>query len=135
MPASGLSCNPNDGTQYQPAARSVSYSPFAHSQHPDSGDRPTAEQIRADLKAIAPFTKAIRTYSSTGGAELVPPIAAEFGLQVTVGAWIGKDQARNEREIRAAIDLARHYSNVNAIVVGNETTYCAANRRSPSSSP
>ena len=102
---------------------SVSYSPFAHSDHPDGQDRPTAAQIRADLKAIAPYTKAIRTYSSTGGAELVPPIAAEFGLRVTVGAWISKDQARNEREIRAAIELARHNSNVDAIVVGNETIY------------
>jgi len=102
---------------------SVSYSPFAHSDRPDSGDLPTAAQIRADLKAIAPFTRAIRTYSSTGGAELVPPIAAEFGLRVTVGAWISKDQARNEREIRAAIELARHNSNVDAIVVGNETIY------------
>ena len=101
---------------------SISYSPFADSQHPDYGDRPTAEQIRADLKTIAPYTRAIRTYSATGGAELVPPIAAEFGLKVTVGAWIDKDQERNEREIRAALDLARHYGNVNAIVVGNETT-------------
>ena len=101
---------------------SVSYSPFADSAHPDSGARPTVEQIRADLKAIAPYTRAIRTYSATGGAELVPPIAAEFGLKVTVGAWIDKDQERNEREIRSALDLARHYSNVNAIVVGNETT-------------
>src|SRR5580704_7846780 len=101
---------------------SVSYSPFADSSHPDTGTRPTAEQIRADLKAIAPYTRAIRTYSATGGAELVPPIAAEFGLKVTVGAWIDKDQERNDREIRSALDLARHYSNVNAIVVGNETT-------------
>jgi exo-beta-1,3-glucanase (GH17 family)/cellulose synthase/poly-beta-1,6-N-acetylglucosamine synthase-like glycosyltransferase len=101
---------------------SVSYAPFADASHPDRGTPPTAEQIRADLKAIAPYTRAIRTYSATGGAELVPPIAAEFGLQVTVGAWIDKDQARNEREIRSALDLARHYSNVNAIVVGNETT-------------
>jgi exo-beta-1,3-glucanase (GH17 family)/cellulose synthase/poly-beta-1,6-N-acetylglucosamine synthase-like glycosyltransferase len=101
---------------------SVSYSPFADSSHPDTGTRPTAEQIRADLKAIAPYTRAIRTYSATGGAELVPPIAAEFGLKVTVGAWIDKDQERNEREIRSALDLARHYSNVDAIVVGNETT-------------
>ncbi|MGA2940891.1 MAG: glycosyltransferase [Xanthobacteraceae bacterium] len=101
---------------------SVSYSPFADSSHPDTGARPTAEQIRADLKAIAPYTRAIRTYSATGGAELVPPIAAEFGLKVTVGAWIDKDKDRNEREIRSALDLARHNSNVNAIVVGNETT-------------
>ncbi len=101
---------------------SISYSPFAASSHPDRGARPTAEQIRADLRAIAPYTRAIRTYSATGGAELVPPIAAEFGLKVTVGAWIDKDQARNEREIRSALDLAQHYSNVDAIVVGNETT-------------
>ncbi len=101
---------------------SISYAPFVASQHPDFGDRPTAEQIRADLKAIAPYTRAVRTYSATGGAELIPPIAAEFGLKVTVGAWIDKDKDRNEREIRSALDLARHYSNVNAIVVGNETT-------------
>ncbi len=100
---------------------SVSYAPFVNSKHPDSGERPAAEQIRADLKAIAPYTRAIRTYSSTGGGELVPPIAAEFGLKVTVGAWIDKNQDRNEREIRSALELARHNSNVNAIVVGNET--------------
>jgi len=108
---------------------SVSYTPPTD---PNSGETPTPEQIRADLKAIAPYTKAIRTYSATGGAELVPPIAAEFGLKVTVGAAIVKDRDseghpipsavdRNEREIRSALDLARKYSNVNAIMVGNET--------------
>jgi exo-beta-1,3-glucanase (GH17 family)/cellulose synthase/poly-beta-1,6-N-acetylglucosamine synthase-like glycosyltransferase len=107
---------------------SVSYAPPTD---PNSGETPTPEQIRADLKAIAPYTKAIRTYSATGGAELVPPIAAEFGLKVTVGAAIIKDHDskgepirtavdRNEREIRSALDLARKNSNVNAIVVGNE---------------
>src|SRR5271169_274793 len=100
---------------------SVSYSPFKDSAHPDYGPRPTVEQIRADLKAIAPYTRAIRTYSATGGGELVPPIAAEFGLKVTVGAWIDKNKDRDEREIRSALDLARRNSNVNAIVVGNET--------------
>src|ERR1700722_15619422 len=113
---------------------SISYAPFADSSHPDTGQRPTAEQIRADLKAVAPYTRAIRLYSSTGGAELVPPIAAEFGLKVTVGAWIDRAKSqdpetvqsrikeRNEREISAPLELARHNSNVNAIVVGNETT-------------
>src|SRR5580698_5404629 len=66
---------------------SISYSPFVDSSHPDSGQRPTPEQIRADLKAIAPYTHAIRLYSSTGGAELVPPIAEECGLKVWAGAW------------------------------------------------
>jgi exo-beta-1,3-glucanase (GH17 family)/cellulose synthase/poly-beta-1,6-N-acetylglucosamine synthase-like glycosyltransferase len=100
---------------------SISYSPYTRSQHPDYGDRPTAEQIRADLKILSPYTQSIRTYSATGGGELVPAIAAEFGLKVTLGIWIDKNEARNEREIQAAIALARRYSNINAIVVGNET--------------
>ncbi len=104
---------------------SVSYAPFASSTNPDEGDRAQAEQIRADLQVLAPLTRAIRTYSSTGGVELVPRIAAEFGLRVTVGAWIDKHADRNEREIHSVIDLAKRHSNVNGIIVGNETIYRA----------
>jgi exo-beta-1,3-glucanase (GH17 family)/cellulose synthase/poly-beta-1,6-N-acetylglucosamine synthase-like glycosyltransferase len=75
------------------------------------------------MKALAPLTRAIRLYSSTGGVEMVPPIANEAGIKVTVGAWIDKNVDRNEREIQSAIDLAKHNGNVNAIVVGNETIY------------
>ena len=102
---------------------SVSYTPFDGSAHPDSGRRSSAEQIRADLKAIAPYTRMIRTYSSTGGAELVPEVAREFGLRVSVGAWIDKNTDRNEREMRAVIDLARRHRNVDSVVVGNETIF------------
>jgi exo-beta-1,3-glucanase (GH17 family)/cellulose synthase/poly-beta-1,6-N-acetylglucosamine synthase-like glycosyltransferase len=102
---------------------SVSYAPFEGTAHPDVDNIPTEEKIRADLKKLSTITRAIRLYSSTGGVELVPPIAAEFGLKVTVGAWIDKHSDRNEREIDAAINLARHNSNVIGIVVGNETIY------------
>ncbi|HEX2634703.1 MAG TPA: glycosyltransferase [Bradyrhizobium sp.] len=102
---------------------SVSYAPFEGTGHPDVDNLPSAEKIRADMKKLAPLTRAIRLYSSTGGVELVPPIAAEFGLKVTVGAWIDKNTERNEREIDAAINLARRNSNVIGVVVGNETVY------------
>lgn len=102
---------------------SVSYAPFEGSAHPDIDNIPTVEKIRADLKTLSTVTRAIRLYSSTGGVELVPPIAAEFGLKVTVGAWIDKDKDRNEREIKAAIELARKNSNVVGVVVGNEVIY------------
>jgi exo-beta-1,3-glucanase (GH17 family)/cellulose synthase/poly-beta-1,6-N-acetylglucosamine synthase-like glycosyltransferase len=102
---------------------SVSYAPFEGTAHPDVDNIPSAEKIRADLRKLAPLTKAIRLYSSTGGVELVPPIAAEFGLKVTVGAWIDKNVDRNEREIDAAINLAKRNSNVIGVVVGNETVY------------
>src|SRR5262245_64013008 len=99
---------------------SVSFAPYHGSGHPDTGNRPTAAQIRSDLKIIAPLTRAIRTYSSTGGVEQVAPIANEFDLRVTVGAWLDKDEKRNERELRSALDLAKKNRNVNALVVGNE---------------
>ena len=102
---------------------SVSYAPFEGTGHPDVDNIPSVEKIRADMKRLAPLTRAIRLYSSTGGVELVPPIAAEFGLKVTVGAWIDKNADRNEREIDSAINLARHNSNVIGVVVGNETIY------------
>ena len=102
---------------------SVSYAPFGGTAHPDSGTQAQAAQIRDDLRLLAPLTRAIRTYSSTGGVELVPGIAQEFGLRVTIGAWIDKHQDRNEREIRSVIDLAKRHSNVNGIIVGNETIY------------
>ena len=102
---------------------SLSYAPFEGTGHPDVDNIPNKEKIRADLKKLATMTKAIRLYSSTGGVELVPAIANEFGLKVTVGAWIDKNADRNEREIAAALELAKRNSNVIGIVVGNETIY------------
>jgi exo-beta-1,3-glucanase (GH17 family)/cellulose synthase/poly-beta-1,6-N-acetylglucosamine synthase-like glycosyltransferase len=102
---------------------SVSYAPFEGTAHPDVDNIPSTEKIRTDLRKLSTMTRAIRLYSSTGGVELVPPIAAEFGLKVTVGAWIDKNVDRNEREIESAINLARKNSNVIGIVVGNETVY------------
>ncbi|MGI8524810.1 MAG: glycosyltransferase [Pseudolabrys sp.] len=102
---------------------SVSYAPFARSANPESGDQAQPNQIRADLRKIAPLTHALRTYSSTGGVEQVAGIANEFNLRVTIGAWIDKNKERNEREIRSAIDVAKRHSNVNGIIVGNETIY------------
>jgi exo-beta-1,3-glucanase (GH17 family)/cellulose synthase/poly-beta-1,6-N-acetylglucosamine synthase-like glycosyltransferase len=102
---------------------SVSYAPFEGSVHPDAGGKAQATQIRADLKMLAPLTRAIRTYSATGGVELVPGIASEFGMRVTAGAWIDKNQDRNEREIRSVIDLSKRHSNINGVIVGNETIF------------
>lgn len=100
---------------------SLSYTPFEPGHVVDNNVDP--DKIRADMKKLSTLTRAIRSYSATEGNELVPPIAAEFGLKVTVGAWIDKDPDRNEREIKAAIELARKNSNVNGVVVGNEVIY------------
>jgi exo-beta-1,3-glucanase (GH17 family)/cellulose synthase/poly-beta-1,6-N-acetylglucosamine synthase-like glycosyltransferase len=117
----GLFQEKQSAPDFQGILPSVSYAPFERNHSVDQ-IRDT-EKIRVDLKKLATMTRAIRLYSSTEGVELVPPIAAEFGLKVTVGAWIDKDTDRNDREIDAAINLARRNSNVNGIVVGNETVF------------
>ncbi len=100
---------------------SLSYTPFEPGHVVDPVADP--EKIRADTKTLSTMTRAVRAYSASEGNELVPPIANEFGMKVTVGAWISKEADRNEREIQAAIDLAKRNGNVNGVVVGNETIY------------
>jgi exo-beta-1,3-glucanase (GH17 family)/cellulose synthase/poly-beta-1,6-N-acetylglucosamine synthase-like glycosyltransferase len=101
---------------------SVSFSPV----RPDLDgqvDATTEAQINSDLQSIAPYTRKIRTYGSTNGLELVPELAAEYGLRVTLGAWIDQRAQHNEQEIERAIALARRYRNVDSVIVGNETIY------------
>src|ERR1700730_10022398 len=100
---------------------SVSYNRFAGP--PSAGLAVVEAQIRTDIEVIAHQARAIRTYSSTGGLKLVPKIAGELGLDVTLGAWIDKNDDRNEREIASAVSLAKRNPNVKRIVVGNETVW------------
>ena len=108
--------------------QSVSYDPHEGTGAPGPDTVASPERIRADMKTLATMTRAIRLYSSTGGVEAVPPLAAEAGLKVMLGVWIDKDPDRNEREIQSAINLARRNSNVIGIVVGNETILTATQK-------
>src|SRR3954469_24969567 len=119
----GLFQHKQPAPDFRGVLQSLSNTPFEPGHVVDSTLDP--ERIRADLKQLSTVTRAIRSYSATEGNELVPPIAAEFGLKVMVGAWINKDPDHNQREIESAIALAKRNSNVNGIVVGNETVFRA----------
>jgi glucan 1,3-beta-glucosidase len=83
--------------------------------------RVTPEHIRADLERIAVRFACVRTYSVSHGLDKVPSIARELGLEVLLGAWIGRDAELNEIEIERAIAVARAERDVlRGIVVGNE---------------
>ncbi|TSJ61715.1 glycosyltransferase [Starkeya sp. 3C] len=99
----------------------MSFAPYGRDANPDKGQATTEAQIRSDIDAVAPYTRAVRTYASTGNLELVAKLAGEKGLKTTVGAWIDTDEKRNEREIANALDAARKNPNVVGIVVGNES--------------
>ncbi|WP_454917140.1 glycosyltransferase [Xanthobacter sediminis] len=113
--------------------QSLSFAPFSRSMSPE-GEAPTnAAQIRSDIQVVAPYTRGVRTYSSTNGKELIASIAAEQGIKVTAGAWLNRDRekdtgeviekakAANDREIAGVIEVAKKNRNVQAVVVGNET--------------
>lgn len=93
------------------------FSPYLEGQAP--GSQVSPEQIRARLDIIRPHTRWVRSFSCTDGHEATPRIAHELGLKTLVGAWLGEDEAINEREIEGAIALARA-GHVDLLAVGNE---------------
>jgi exo-beta-1,3-glucanase (GH17 family) len=96
------------------------YSPYRDGQAP-GGASPTEAQIRADLALIAPLAKGIRTYSVAGILARIPDLAREAGLEVYVGAWVGKDEGANLAEVDALIALAKAGNPaIKGLIVGNE---------------
>ena len=100
-----------------------SYSPFRLGQSPQKGQYPDEKQLRQDLEQMSKLTDSIRIYTVEGTQAEIPRLAEELGLRVTLGVWISPDQARNEREIAKAIELANTSRSVVRVVVGNEALF------------
>jgi len=97
----------------------ISYAPSGGRYRPQQSV--TREEIRRDLELLAARTGCVRTYTVSEGFDEVPAVARELGLQVILGAWIGRDAAHNEKEVSRVIDVAnQHRDIIRAIVVGNE---------------
>ncbi len=91
----------------------------AYTEGQGAGDQLTEAQVRRRLDVIAPHTRWVRSFACTEGHELIPRLARERGLKTMVGAWIGHDRDRNEREIAGLLTLAEA-GLVDIAVVGNE---------------
>lgn len=102
------------------AIESLSFSPFAANQDAEKPTFIPREQIESDIKAVAPYTRMVRTYSVDAGQDAVAEIAGKHGVTVMQGIWIGHDEERNERELDIGLQIARQQSNVRALIVGNE---------------
>ncbi|MGD2118262.1 MAG: glycosyltransferase family 2 protein [Chromatiales bacterium] len=99
-----------------------SFAPMRAEHDPLKGIYPSQEQIQQDLQLLAGKAHAIRTYSVADTLGLIPQLAAEQGLNLAMGAWIGNDLTANEQEIKQLISLARrHHRNIVRVIVGNET--------------
>ena len=96
------------------------FSPYLEGQEP--GDQLSEEQIRRRIEIIAPYTKWIRSFSTTEGNELIPKIAKEYGVKTLVGAWLGSDAKTNQKEVENLIELCNN-GYVDIAAVGNEVMY------------
>jgi exo-beta-1,3-glucanase (GH17 family) len=101
----------------------VSYAPFYK-----KGESPLVEgmwikpeQIEHDLKLLSNISHCVRTYSVSQGMDYVPKAAAELGMKVYLGAWIGWTDADNVAEIKLATSVANaNPDTVKALIIGNE---------------
>lgn len=98
----------------------ICFSMYEDGQSP--GDTISEEQVRRRMKIIAPYTKWVRSFSCTEGNEFIPMIAREFGIKTLVGAWLGDDAEKNEKEIEALIQMCKD-GLVDIAAVGNEVMY------------
>jgi exo-beta-1,3-glucanase (GH17 family)/cellulose synthase/poly-beta-1,6-N-acetylglucosamine synthase-like glycosyltransferase len=97
------------------------YSPYRAGQSPLEGIHPSHDEIRADLALLSKQTRRIRTYAVDGVLADIPALAREYGMTVTVGAWLTGDFVANAMEINRLIEVANSNPNVDRVIVGNET--------------
>lgn len=104
--------------------KSASFAPFRDGQSPLKEIFPSSDQIESDLVKLKGLFEGVRTYTSLGGMEVVPELAAKYGFTLTHSAWLGRESvsnASNEKEITALIETANRYPQaVKRVIVGNE---------------
>lgn len=112
---------PNDEPAWPTQIQGFSFSPMRADDDPSQKRFPSIDDIAADLALLEGRAHAVRTYTVESTLSEIPRLAAEHGLNVTLGAWIGPDAAANETELmRLREILAAGYRNVVRVMVGNE---------------
>jgi exo-beta-1,3-glucanase (GH17 family)/cellulose synthase/poly-beta-1,6-N-acetylglucosamine synthase-like glycosyltransferase len=99
----------------------LAFSPYHRGETPEANQYPTEAEIRADLELASGITHHIRTYTVAGDMAQIPGLAADYNLEVTLGAYINTHLDANETELRRMIDTANANSDVTRVMVGNET--------------
>lgn len=89
---------------------SLNFGPYyLDGMDPELGSPLSEEQIRAALRAVAPYCDTIRTFGVTGELNKLYKIAKEeFGLRVIAGCWIGGgyNDAQVQDELAALAGIA-----------------------------
>ena len=114
--------NPLNIQSWNKSMQGLTFNPARKDQNPAKGDSPTEAQIIEDLELLSDKVFAIRTYTVGGGFDKIPELAAQYGINVSVGAWIGRDLKSNQDEINKLLKIVRaNPRNVVRTIVGNES--------------
>jgi exo-beta-1,3-glucanase (GH17 family) len=98
----------------------ICFSLYEGDQKP--GDLVSDEQILRRLNIIKPFTKWVRTFSSTDEHMRIAKLAKDLGFKTLVGAWLSDDKDQNDVEVESLIKLSND-GFVDIAAVGNEVIY------------
>ena len=121
---------PQSGLPWTGTINSVSFSPYQSDDDPIAvrenpllaDDKlPSVKDLDSDLALLAGKVRAVRTYTQSEGQDVVPELAAKYGLEAIPGAWLDDRLAKNEFEIESVIRAARDNPNVKRVIVGNES--------------
>jgi exo-beta-1,3-glucanase (GH17 family)/cellulose synthase/poly-beta-1,6-N-acetylglucosamine synthase-like glycosyltransferase len=103
-----------------PRVAGLAYNAFQRWESPLTLSFPTQQELRDDLRRLAPLTSRLRTYSAAEFPQL-PAMAQQIGLRLSMGVWLDYRLDNNEREIAAAARAAREHRSVERVIAGNET--------------
>lgn len=104
----------------KPTVNGFAYSGYRGDQSPLDGQHPNTAELAEDLDLMHKHTDHIRMYSSLDLNEVIP-LAARRQMKVIAGAWIDSDKLKNTREISALMEKLDNYTNIDRVIVGNES--------------
>ncbi|MEA3242990.1 MAG: glycosyltransferase, partial [Pseudomonadota bacterium] len=96
------------------------FSPYQADQGPIWNKHPSIEDIESDLALLSGKTNAIRTYTVEETLGDIPRLAAKYGINVALGAWVDANDEKTRNEILKMLNISVRSRNVVRIIVGNE---------------
>ncbi|WP_198246609.1 glycosyl hydrolase family 17 protein [methane-oxidizing endosymbiont of Gigantopelta aegis] len=112
---------PHSAQPWNGVITGLSFNPMRLEHDPSKNSFPSSQEIEQDLALLQNKVHAVRTYSVSNGFEVIPELAKRYDLNVSLGAWIGKDAEANQQEVDRLISLSRqNHNNIVRTLVGNE---------------
>jgi exo-beta-1,3-glucanase (GH17 family) len=98
----------------------LNFGPYTEvGQNPNTGSFITETQIRELLGISKHYTGWARTFSTTGGLEVVGRMAHEMGMKAAIGCWLSGDLNANEEQIAGMITIGQA-GEADMLIVGSE---------------